>query len=152
MFRFIYGLLGGPEEEVEDLTMKTFLKAWRSRSSFTGNEEAAFGWLLKIARNLVIDHQRSIGSREVHFDIETQAIPTPGLTPEEMVHQKEQIQILWRVLRTLPRHQGEMIVLRYILGWRVKDIGEYLEVSENTVSVSLRRILKRIRSRWSEYE
>ena len=69
VFRFIYGMHGGPKEEVEDLTMKTFTRAWRSRSRFQGTEAAAFGWLLKIARNLVIDsHRRKLNPQ---YDLPT---------------------------------------------------------------------------------
>jgi DNA-directed RNA polymerase specialized sigma24 family protein len=28
VFRYIYGLTGGPQAEVEDLTAETFLRAW----------------------------------------------------------------------------------------------------------------------------
>jgi RNA polymerase sigma factor (sigma-70 family) len=46
----------------------------------------------------------------------------------------------------------EMIVLRYILGWRVKEIADHLEMKENNVSVTIRRILKRLQEAWSEIE
>jgi len=152
VYRFIYGLHGGPKEEVEDLTMKTFLRAWRSRSRFQGHEEAAFGWLLIIARNLVIDHQRRRSNRQYDLDIESQVIPSPGLTPEEMLFLKEQTHTLWTIIKTFPYEQREIIVLRYILGWRVKDIGHHLDMSENHVSVTIRRILKAIKNKWSEHE
>jgi DNA-directed RNA polymerase specialized sigma24 family protein len=35
-----------------------------------------------------------------------------------------------------------------MLGWRVQDIGEYLEMKENTVSVYIRRAIKRLREDW----
>ena len=61
VFRFIYSLHGGPPQEVEDLTAETFSRAWKARHRFSGNESAAIGWLLQIARNLVIDaHRRPV--------------------------------------------------------------------------------------------
>jgi RNA polymerase sigma-70 factor (ECF subfamily) len=152
VFRFIYGLLGGPNEEVEDLTMKTFLQAWRARSRFQGNEDAAFRWLLTIARNLVIDHYRRKSNQQIHLDIETQSLTGKGKTPEEIVFQLEQTRTLWMIIETLPSLHREMIVLRYILGWRVKDIGNHLEINENLVSVTIRRILKQIKDKWPEHE
>ena len=152
IFRFIYGLRGGPNEEVEDLTMKTFLKAWRSRSRFKGSEDDAFRWLLKIARNLVIDHHRRKSNQQIHLDIETQSIAGREKTPEEIVFQMEQTRTLWRILETLPSLHREMIVLRYILGWRVKDIGNYMEINENHVSVTIRRVLKQIKDKWPDHE
>ena len=58
IFRYIYGLHGGSQEDVEDLTANTFTRAWKARSRFNGDPSAAIGWLLKIARNLVIDDYR----------------------------------------------------------------------------------------------
>jgi RNA polymerase sigma-70 factor (ECF subfamily) len=150
VFRYIYGLHGGPKEEVEDLTMKTFTRAWRSRKRFTGSEKAAFGWILKIARNLVIDSYRREENRRGNTDIETQILPSPGKTPEELVDQEEQIHILWRMLGKLSEQEQEMIVLRYMLDWRIKDIGKHLEIKENTVSVNIRRIFQKIRNNWPE--
>jgi DNA-directed RNA polymerase specialized sigma24 family protein len=46
--------------------------------------------------------------------------------------------------------QREILVLRYVLGWPVKRIGEYLGILENTVSVSIRRSLQRLRDRWPQ--
>jgi RNA polymerase sigma-70 factor (ECF subfamily) len=44
VFRYIYGLSGGPLQEAEDLTAETYARAWKTRQSFSGNEEAALGW------------------------------------------------------------------------------------------------------------
>lgn len=148
VFRFIYGLHGGPREDVEDLTMKTFLRAWKSRGRFQGTIDAAVGWLFTIARNLVIDSHRQRNNRHDHFDIDSQIILAPGLTPEQQFHQKEQIRTLWALIMDLPNQKREIIVLRYILDWRVKDIGNLLEISENNVSVTIRRILKQFQEKW----
>jgi hypothetical protein len=46
IFRYIYGLSGGPLQEAEDLTAETYERAWKRRQRFTGDEQAALGWLL----------------------------------------------------------------------------------------------------------
>jgi len=148
VFRYIYGLHGGPIEDVEDLTTATFLRAWRSRRRFRGSQDAAIGWLLKIAKNLVIDDSRRNKRSGKFLDIEKHIIPDPSITPEEKVSLYEQILILWTLLQRLPNQPRELIVLRYILGWRGKDIAEHLDMKENTVSVSIRRILKRLQTEW----
>jgi RNA polymerase sigma-70 factor (ECF subfamily) len=150
VFRYIYGLYGGPKEDVEDLTTTTYLRAWQSRYRFRGNGDAAFGWLLKIARNLVIDAFRRQGIRPHMLDIENQITTAPGLPPEDQVHMQEQIQILWSLIADLPNEQREIIVLRYLLDWRVKDIAIYLERNENNISVTIRRILKRLQDEWPD--
>lgn len=42
VFRYVYGLLGGPQQDVEDITADTFLKAWHARDQFEGDHEAVF--------------------------------------------------------------------------------------------------------------
>jgi RNA polymerase sigma-70 factor (ECF subfamily) len=150
VFRYIYGLHGGPKEEVEDLTTTTYLRAWKSRYRFRGNGDAAFGWLLKIARNLVIDAYRRQVIRPNLLDIEKQITPAPGLPPEDQVHMQEQIRTLWGLIAELPNQQREIIVLRYLLDWRVKDIATYLEKNENNISVTIRRVLKRLQDEWPD--
>jgi RNA polymerase sigma-70 factor (ECF subfamily) len=153
VFRFIYGLHGGPTEEVEDLTAEVFIKAWKSRHRFRGSEQAALGWLLKIARNLVIDSHRRQKFRGFSSDIEHHIITSNELNPEEHLQLREQTKILWSLLQTLTDRQREILVLRYILGWRVKDISHHLEMKENTVSVTIRRALKHLQQEWpTEYD
>jgi len=148
VFRYIYSYHGGPIQEVEDLATQTYLRAWKSRKGFYGNNKAAFGWLLKIARNLVIDTHRWRRRNQDTIDIQTQIIAAPGQTPEELVSQQEQIRTLWSLLVELPEKQQEIIILRYILGWRVKDIAVYLDMGENHVSVLIRRTLTKLKRKW----
>ena len=45
------------------------------------------------------------------------------------------------MLSALSSEVREMIVLRYMLGWQVRQIARYLGVNENTISVTIRRAL-----------
>jgi RNA polymerase sigma-70 factor (ECF subfamily) len=148
VFRFIYGLHGGPVEEVEDLTAETFLRAWKSRHQFSGSEPAVLGWLLRIARNLVIDTYRRQKNRGFPEDIEQHIVQSNSQNPEEQAVTREQIKVLWSLLYTLSDLQREILVLRYILGWRVQDIGNHLDMKENTVSVYISRAINRLRHEW----
>ncbi len=148
VYRFIFGLYGGPSEEVEDLTAEVFIRAWKSRRRFRGSQQAALGWLLKIGRNLVIDAHRRQKTRGFPQDIDRHLIPTDELGPEEQLQLREQVKTLWSLLHALPNQQREILVLRYILGWRVLDIGRHLEMKENTVSVYIRRAIQNLRDDW----
>jgi RNA polymerase sigma factor (sigma-70 family) len=63
---------------------------------------------------------------------------------------REQIAILWMLLSTLPDEVREMLVLRYILGWQVKQIAGHLALNENNVSVTIRRALKSLQRDWPQ--
>jgi RNA polymerase sigma-70 factor (ECF subfamily) len=154
IFRFIYGIHGGPIQEVEDITCDTFMKAWKGRKYFSGDDQDAARWLFTIARNLVIDAYRKSKTQrheivdsldEINYD--PVSISTNG-TPEEITIDHEDYQKLWVLFQKLPFERREMLVLRYMCGWHVKDIATYLEMEENTVSVYIHRSLDRIRLDW----
>ncbi len=145
VFRYTFSLLGGPQQDVEDITAKTYLRAWRSRRSFTGDEDSALRWLLKIARNLVIDAQRHADVREKHTRPDLSKIKSPSRPAEDRVIFNERKASLWGLVQELPGQDREIITLRYFLDFRVKMIAAFLEIPENTVSVKIRRILDRLK-------
>lgn len=151
VFRYLYGLHGGPVEDVEDLTAETYLRAWKSRHSFTGSlDGAATGWLLLIARRLVIDKYRHECSTIIKEDELPEDLPQLGPTPEHLLLMNENYETLWLLLQRLPGRQREMLVLRYFLGWRVNQIGEFLKIPENTVSVTIHRGIMQLQTEWPE--
>ncbi len=150
VYRYVFGMQGGPVEDLEDLAAETFIRAWRARRSFNGDPDKAIGWLLCIAKRLVIDAYRR---DRVRIQSETEAtddIPGFGATPENTLLADERRQTLWNLLQCLPAEQREMLVLRYLLDWRIRQIGEYLQIPENTVSVTIHRTLVRLQRDWPQ--
>lgn len=148
VFRYVYGLSGGPAQEAEDLTAETYARAWKTSAHFRGDERAALSWLLSIARNLAIDLARRRKVRKVDEDAPIELLIDPNLTPEADVITREQIKILWRMLASLSEDVREILVLRYMLGWQVKQIAEHLGMTENNTSVTIRRTLKNLQRDW----
>jgi len=146
IFRYIYGLTGGPQNVVEDLVAMTFLRAWQARHRFDRDAGSVIGWLLQIAKRLVIDeYRRSLQSSRILL-MEHPVDPSP----EQLVITHEQKNVLRSLLAGLPDQQREMIVLRYMLGWRVSDVAQYMEMAENNVSVTIHRTLSKLREKWIE--
>lgn len=151
VFRYVYGLHGTPIEDVEDLTAETFTRAWKARHSFDGDPRSdGIGWLLRIAKRLVIDRYRRSQSHIHEVDEMHEEIPFIAPTPEYVIQKGEINQQLWNLLNELPARQREILVLRYFLDWRVNQIGEYLHIPENTVSVTIRRSLQHLQQEWPE--
>ncbi len=155
IFRFIYGMHGGPIEEVEDLTCDTFYKAWKGRARFSGDEHDALCWLFTIARRLVIDAHRHHKAHDEDAMLRLDdasfedLVPSSQESPEDKTASREQFLHLWRSLQALPDDRREMLVLRYLLGWRVTEIAKYMRKEENTVSVYIKRSLEQIRNEWT---
>jgi RNA polymerase sigma factor (sigma-70 family) len=68
------------------------------------------------------------------------------LSPEQRLIENERWKQLQVVVQTLSEQQREIVVLRYVLGWKVKRIATHLGMAENTVSVTLRRIIQRLQT------
>jgi DNA-directed RNA polymerase specialized sigma24 family protein len=81
VFRYIYGLSGGPLQEVEDLTAETYARAWKSHHHFNGDARAALGWLLRIARNLALDLSCWRNVRNGDEDVLVELLAHPNLAP-----------------------------------------------------------------------
>ena len=148
VFRYVYALTAGSQADAEDLTAETFLRAWKARHQFQGESDAAIGWLIGIAKRLVIDDYRRTAraSRDLPLDLNTES------TPEQTAIQDEQEKIIFRLVADLPDEPREIIILRYLLGWRVNDIARHIGASENKVSVSLHRTLSKLREKWTELD
>jgi RNA polymerase sigma factor (sigma-70 family) len=52
----------------------------------------------------------------------------------------------------LPEQQREMLVLRHMVGWQVKEIAVHMQIPANTVSVTIRRLLASLRQNWPDIE
>ena len=152
VFRYVYGLSGGLTQEAEDLTAETYTRAWKMRHRFNGNEFAALGWLLRIAKNLVIDSSRRHKVRDTDEGFNVELLVDPNQVPELDIIAREQIITLWRMLGSLSEDIREMLVLRYMLGWQIKQVAEHLGMSENNVSVTIRRALKSLQRTWPQLQ
>lgn len=76
--------------------------------------------------------------------------PPEDPTPEQTAVLDEQMRFLFRLVADLPEEPREILVLRYLLGWQVKEIAAHIGVTENSVSVTIHRTLARLRGKWME--
>lgn len=134
-------------EMAEDVTSDVFLKALRSIKRYDSKRAAPRTWLLRIARNAVTDHLRSLkrrGSLHVSLDrVPDLVAQVPS--QEERVLKEERIQHLLNSTRLLRRADQEILSLRYGSGLDNNEIAEALGVSPNAVAVRLHRSLKRLK-------
>ncbi len=145
VFRYAMALCGGEQAEAEEITAEAFLRAWEKRGQFSGSQPAALGWTITIARNLLIDRRRASGGRPSEAELE-EVLPDPGPGIEGLLIETEQLERALAAIRDLTFPQGDILTLRYVLGWQVKAIAAHLGMAENTVSVSLRRALAKVQA------
>lgn len=141
-------------EVAEDVTSEVFLKALRSFDRYDANRASPRTWLLRIARNAVTDHLRSLrrrGSLHVSLD-RVPDLVADSPSQEERVLKQERIQRLLNANQTLRSADQEILSLRYGGGLTNGEIAETLGISHNAVAVRLHRALKRLKSAVAEQE
>jgi len=131
------------KDEAEDLTQDIFIRVYQNLKSYRAEAGSLQNWILKIARNLLIDHYRqsrraptTAGSEELEsLDLMDNKIPNPHRASEQI----EAARFLQDGLRALSPELREAIILRDLEGMAYQEIAELLRVPEGTVKSRINR-------------
>jgi len=128
--------------EVEDVTQETFIKAYRSLSSFRG-DSAFYTWLYRIginaAKNFLVAQKRRALTTTNGFDIEDAENFEEGSqlrelnTPESELMSKQIAQTVHQTLQALPEELRTAITLREIEGLSYEEIASIMSCPTGTV-------------------
>ncbi len=128
--------------EVEDVAQETFIKAYRSLSSFRG-ESAFYTWLYRIginaAKNYLVAQKRRGFNTTNGFDIEDAENFEGGSqlrelnTPESELMSKQIAQTVHQTLQALPEELRTAITLREIEGLSYEEIANIMSCPTGTV-------------------
>jgi RNA polymerase sigma-70 factor (ECF subfamily) len=136
----------GDTADAEDLTARTFEKAWRARHGYRRDLAGFATWLLTIARNVAIDHLRA---RRPHEPLEVAAaVPSSDHTPEQQALQHSEAQRLAALLATLSPRERELIAMKYGADMSNRAIARATGLSESNVGTILHRAVEELRGRW----
>jgi len=140
VYRYVYYKVGNGQL-AEDLTQHIFMKAWEAIHRYQWRELPFQHWLLRLARNAVIDHYRSMKPTNSSL-LDPVSV---GVDPEIELAQSEMVNTLQDAVRQLPDEQREVIVLRFIEQMPHADVAQHLGKSAATVRVIQHRALQALR-------
>jgi RNA polymerase sigma-70 factor (ECF subfamily) len=135
----------GTEALAEDLTSRTFEKAWRARHRYR-RDLAGFGtWLLSIARNVAVDHLRA---ERPQTSLDEISELSSGRTPEDDNAVASDLTRLVALIEQLPTREQELLALKYGAEASNRTIARLTGLSESNVGTILHRAVETLRACW----
>jgi RNA polymerase sigma-70 factor (ECF subfamily) len=167
----------GSFEDAEDLVQETFLRAWRTRTSFSFRGRSKLrAWLYRIATNACLDLLRRRPRRLLPEQVAAAADPAAPLAPPAdlpwlqpypdrlldsiasaedepaaVVVARETIELAFiAAIQHVPPRQRAVVILRDVLGFPAKDTASLLDVSVSAVNNALHRARTTLRDHLPE--
>lgn len=112
------------DHEAEDVTQHVFAKLMTRIVKYDDRGVPFFAWLLRLARNVAIDHLRA------NRLTPTEHVLDPDSSSAIDIEQSEAV---WTALATLPDEQREVVVLRHVVGLTPGEIADRLGRSEGSI-------------------
>jgi len=125
----------------QDVVQETLLRAWRSPQVLDQQDRPAGSWLYTVARNIVIDEQRSARARK---EVLTEQLPE---TTSERDHTDATLDawLIGDALHRLTVEHREVVVECYYRGRSTADAAQTLGIPAGTVKSRLHYGLRALR-------
>ena len=150
--------LTGNDADAEDICQEALLKAFLKLHQFTGTpggiRDELYAWLRKIVRNVAIDLLRRNGNRKMISiddaggDREQKApveIPSYDENPEEILSQRQSLNLFAAAIAELPRHLRQVCLLSDVLQYSTQEVATGLGITPMAVRTRLFRARGRLR-------
>ena len=131
--------------DAEDLTSRTFEKAWQARHRYRRDLAGFSTWLLTIARNLAVDHLRTA---KAYVSLDAAAGVIVEQTPEREAADQSDVARLVELTANLPDRDRELLALKYGAAVTNRQIAALTGLSESNVGTLLSRAVEALRARW----
>jgi len=112
------------DKEAEDLTQQVFMKLITVIIKYTDHGVPFSGWLLRLARNVALDHLRR------RRPTPTEDILADGHTDD---HSRERARDLRTALESLPDEQRSVMIMRHVIGLSPPEIAAQMGRSESSI-------------------
>ena len=131
--------------EPEDVAGETWVQVVIGLRRFRGEEQDFRAWLFTIARNRAADAARSRHRRPaVPLDLTeaAQQMTTPDAADQAL--EAVSTQVAMDLIKSLPREQAEIIMLRVVAGLETGDVARIVGKTPGAVRVAAHRGLRRL--------
>lgn len=137
-------------EEAEDVVQDTLMKVWDKRDTLD-NIDSIEAYSLTICRNIALDTTKRAARSNESLDqnnIESQVSSLAA--PDERTEQKDMLDMVRRIVDSLPEKQRVCMQLRDFEGKSYKDIAAVLSITEEQVKVNIYRARQTVKLKFNE--
>lgn len=131
----------GDLDDAQDVCQMALIKAWEQNRTFPSPEEEK-AWLIRVCVNLCKDWKKSAWVRRrsaLTERVDLEVTPPPDHGAAELV-------------QSLPPKYRQVVYLRYVEGYQIQEIAQFMGVSPAAVSARLRRAKGKLKTLWEEAE
>ena len=136
----IVGRYLGDQNDVQDVSQETFIKAYRAIPNFRG-ESAFYTWLYRIAVNTAKNHLVSKSRRPPNIDVDiddgefqnNSAVLRDNESPQASLATSQMEQVIFRSIENLPSELRIAVTLREFDGLSYEEIARIMDCPVGTV-------------------
>ncbi|QGH34827.1 sigma-70 family RNA polymerase sigma factor [Gracilibacillus salitolerans] len=145
LFQFIFYMVKD-KQQTEDIVQEVYIKVLRSYQNFKG-ESSEKTWLFSIARHVTFDYFRQLKRKRNKFleffnwGEEGEQLKSDHQEPEEYVMLDDQMKQIYNCMERCTNDQKQVIILRYIQDFNIKETAEILDWSTSKVKTTQHRAL-----------
>lgn len=148
VFAFLYRLTGN-REDAEDLTQKTFARAWASLHTYQTRSTFST-WLHGIGYHLYVDSKRKRNLLESRTEEWWADCAASGPDLFEDIAERDSAHRLYALVEQLEAESREVIHLHYYQDLSIQETAEILGLAASTVKYRMRGALATIKSRLNQ--
>src|SRR6266446_1428311 len=140
--------LAGNDPDAQDVVQEAYLRAFKFLGGFRGGDSGdSRSWLLRIVRNSFYDWLKRNRREDTgtEFDEELHGKADETGTPDAVLLEKADHELLHEAIAELPIEFREILVLRELEGFSYKEIADAADVPLGTVMSRLARAREHLR-------
>lgn len=140
VFSYVYFRVANSKEVAEDITQESFIRAWKYREKYNKARSGFKVWIISISRNVVSDY---FNKNPKLSELTDETVTTH--TEETKGRNEDSNLDIYYLMNKLNARERELIRLRYMLEFKITEIGEILGEDSNNLKVEIFRIVQKLK-------
>ncbi|ANN20346.1 RNA polymerase subunit sigma [Amycolatopsis orientalis] len=141
LFSQVMYLTGHDQQWTEDVVQETLIRAWQHSDTLNREPGMLRGWLLTVARRIVIDGWRNRRARPQEVELDS----SENAEIADQTDQSLSALVISEALRYLDRKYQAVIYETYLTGHTVREAAVILGIPEGTVKSRLYAAMRTLR-------